>query len=520
MKKINKQLVISVLKVLIVVVVFVVLFALYISIISDRKAGNNTKPSENEHVHVFNVKKEDDKFLMDEGNCQTETKYYFSCLCGEKGSDIFNGNKNMKKHLDVTDPAYSNVTETKHTYTTTCNVCEKIVEENTVSHAYVNGVCVCGQLEHTHVFDQERPVPDCLESEATCKKPAIYYYSCICNAHGIETFEYGEKVDHKYETEEVKHSTCEATGITKYTCITCGDSYDQTIPTYGHMNVKNPIEQYKASDATCISKATYYYVCTACGEKSTDTYEVGNISTEHKTPYEVTYKQSSTSVHVKIETCTLCNQEFTSYETHTEEDGTCTKCGNHNHIFINENQDIAYLKNNASCLVKETYFKTCSCGEKGTETFTVGEFAGHNYVEKASSKFIKTEATCINKAIYYKSCSVCEQTDITTFEYGSALGHFETKTLGYEATCTTNGRTDSIYCERCKQTVSESVIIPATGHNEVIDHAVSNTCTSAGKTEGSHCSTCNKILKKQEIIPAGHIDTNNDRICDRCNSNF
>lgn len=47
--------------------------------------------------------------------------------------------------------------------------------------------------------------------------------------------------------------------------------------------------------------------------------------------------------------------------------------------------------------------------------------------------------------------------------------------------------------------------------------AVAATCTEAGKTEGLKCADCGKVLTAQEEVPAlGHVDDNNDGVCDRC----
>ena len=47
--------------------------------------------------------------------------------------------------------------------------------------------------------------------------------------------------------------------------------------------------------------------------------------------------------------------------------------------------------------------------------------------------------------------------------------------------------------------------------------AVAATCTAAGKTEGLKCADCGKVITAQEEVPAlGHVDDNNDGVCDRC----
>ncbi len=47
------------------------------------------------------------------------------------------------------------------------------------------------------------------------------------------------------------------------------------------------------------------------------------------------------------------------------------------HSFTQENTDNEYLVSPATCTQAATYYKSCSCGAKGTETFTSGEALGH-----------------------------------------------------------------------------------------------------------------------------------------------
>ena len=54
-------------------------------------------------------------------------------------------------------------------------------------------------------------------------------------------------------------------------------------------------------------------------------------------------------------------------------------------------------------------------------------------------------------------------------------------------------------------------------HTEVEIPAVEATCTQSGMTAGSKCSVCGEILvAPEEIAPLGHVDENDDELCDRC----
>lgn len=51
----------------------------------------------------------------------------------------------------------------------------------------------------------------------------------------------------------------------------------------------------------------------------------------------------------------------------------------HQHSFTIQNTGDVYLKSSATCTSPAVYYKSCSCGEKGTATFTSGVALGHNW---------------------------------------------------------------------------------------------------------------------------------------------
>ena len=58
----------------------------------------------------------------------------------------------------------------------------------------------------------------------------------------------------------------------------------------------------------------------------------------------------------------------------------CAQKG-HVHIFDKKVATQNYLKAEATCTEKAQYYYSCECGEKGTETFAMGEALGHEYSE-------------------------------------------------------------------------------------------------------------------------------------------
>ena len=98
----------------------------------------------------------------------------------------------------------------------------------------------------------------------------------------------------------------------------------QSAETGPHDFTKQIIEDaYKNTDASCTAKATYFYACSVCNEKGTETFEYGEMLP---------------------------------------------------HDFTKQIIEDAYKNTDATCTAKATYFYACSvCNEKGTTTFEYGE---------------------------------------------------------------------------------------------------------------------------------------------------
>ena len=166
--------------------------------------------------------------------------------------------------------------------------------------------------------------------------------------------------------------------------------------------------------------------------------------------------------------------------------------------------DSTYLATEATCTEAAKYYYSCSCGEKGTETFTSGDALGHKYGDWTTTK----EPTEIVKGERKKTCSVCG--DVVTEEI-PVLNHtthtftvkkVEPAYLASAATCTEPAKYYYV-CTGCSEHGDETFDEGnALGHTEVVDEAVAATCTTAGKTEGKHCSVCNAVLVAQTEVPA------------------
>ena len=120
----------------------------------------------------------------------------------------------------------------------------------------------------------------------------------------------------------------------------------------------------------------------------------------------------------------------------------------HNHTFDQRVATNNYLASEATCTEPAKYYYSCTCGEKGTETFADGNALGHTFDRKvATSEYLVSEANCTEPAKYYYSCK-CGEKGTETFTDGTALGHTFAKNWSYNekehwhaATC---GHTDEV----------------------------------------------------------------------------
>jgi len=156
-------------------------------------------------------------------------------------------------------------------------------------------------------------------------------------------------------------------------------------------------EDYIADEATCQSKATYFYAC-ECGKHSNLTYEFGDVL-----PHSFSDKWShDDNYHWHAATCG-CSQikdksehsweklETSFPASHLEEGHNsfkCSVCGLTKdevlpkigeHSFNKKVVDDKYLKSAGTCEHKAVYYYSCECGEKGSETFEVGDTLIHHF---------------------------------------------------------------------------------------------------------------------------------------------
>lgn len=197
---------------------------------------------------------------------------------------------------------------------------------------------------------------------------------------------------------------------------------------------------------------------------------------------------------------------------------TCSECGDTKletlptvpHSFDRRVLSSEYLAVDATCLAPASYYYSCSCGAKGTATFSDDESGvGAHRLQH----FPGDAADCTKDVtLEHFVCRTCERIflDLDATEEVTNPDDLIVKGTGhtylsrdFAPTCTENGYTQHI-CSRCGHEYRDNYRF-AEGHDEVIDAAVAATCTEDGLTAGKHCATCLEVLTPQTVIPAkGH----------------
>ena len=67
--------------------------ALVVVLLMPMVVACNPETGDSTHEHEFSKMVVNTKFLKEEGSCSKKSTYYYSCECGEKGTEIFEGEK-------------------------------------------------------------------------------------------------------------------------------------------------------------------------------------------------------------------------------------------------------------------------------------------------------------------------------------------------------------------------------------------------------------------------------------------
>ncbi len=330
-------------------------------------------------------------------------------------------------------------------------------------------------LGHTHSLTEVAAV------EPTCTRAGnSAYYACSGCGKYFSDREAGTEITaeswiirakgHTEEIDAAVNPTCTQTGLIEGThCSACGEVIvaQTVIPKLEHRYGEWIIDQ----DATEDADGSKHRVCSVCGHQQTETIPA---------------------------------------LTHT-------------HTFDKDVAEGEYIKSAATCTSPAVYYKSCECGEVGTETFEYGSALDHSYEwQHDEDKHWRLCTRCNAKdaegSHVYDSDS---DTVCSTCGYEPAAApveheHAPTKVDSAPASCTADGNSEYYTCTCGKWfsdsaakheiTDKDSVKIKATGHSWDAGVVTTAPTTSAEGVRTYTCTVCS-ATKAEAIakitIPSG-----------------
>lgn len=179
-------------------------------------------------------------------------------------------------------------------------------------------------------------------------------------------------------------------------------------------------------------------------------------------------------------------------------DGCKEKLDLADHTYNQEVAEDEYKKSDATDTVPATYYKSCVCGVKGTETFTVGEAKGHTYpAEVEASAWTWTEAEKGYTATLTLNCVNGDDTKVLTATV--VLSDDEDKT--YPANCKREGLNTYVATAELNgntYTAEKGVVLAVDPEAHNLKHfdLEAATCFKAGHKAYEYCASCKKYFEK------------------------
>ena len=331
-------------------------------------------------AHDYTAQTKKPEALKSEGNCRDFAVYYYSCsACGKvenNDSHTFNGDKVPGTHVGGT--ALVNQSEENH---------------KTQTDGYTGDTkCLgCGVI-----IGYGQPIPAGAHTPAGVWSTNGTHHWKECTVVGCGVVIDGSMAEHKSEKAENK-ATCQKAAV----CDVCGVSY-------------GTVADHDWNTSSWEKDATgHWHKCNTAGCTETNAFAAHTPDHQGGATEEYAIK------------CTICQFEIEAQLGHT-------------HVFDQEVVADQYLASKANCTDPAKYYKSCKCGEKGTEPFTSGEALGHTegteWEKDATGHWhICTVAGCgvvidTSKAAHTPDRDAATETDpikcsVCGFEIAPALGH-------------------------------------------------------------------------------------------------
>ncbi len=200
----------------------------------------------------------------------------------------------------------------------------------------------------------------------------------------------------------------------------------------------------------------------------------------------------------------------------------------HAHVYDQTSTDAAHLKTPATCTEAAVYYKSCTCGENGEETFTSGSALGHDYTKKVENNtYLKTAASnCTEYNVYWYACSRCDanakdDAEATDKYYTSttAGNHSFTEQIEdaahYVAGTGTDCQSvkkyyfDCAYCDQIGTTTWDSTTYGP--------HNYAATWSSDADGHWHECSLCHDKKDQAAHTPGAAATETTPQVCTECN---
>ena len=432
------------------------------------------QPYDDYAAHSYTAETKKAEALKTAGNCRDKAVYYYSCSdCGAVESNdahTFLGDKDANTHVGGTSTVNASEPDHKnqidgYTGDTKCLGCGGIIATGTSIPAGAHTPSSTWNSDGTYhwkecttmgcgvVIDGSKAKHSSTGANvATCQHKAV----CdVCNVeygalaahnpasgwtsdasghwHACQTANCTEKCDFASHTPD---HTGHATEEYAIKCTECEYVIEAQLAHTHVFDKEVTTDTYKASDATCTAKATYYHSC-VCGAKGTATFEYGELAEHNWTPATCTAPK----------TCSACQATEGDPLGHTE--GTEWKSDKDNHWHtctvagcggVIESSKAAHTPDREAAT--ETDAVKCSvCG------YVITPALGHTH-DVDTTKFESDETN------HWNTCSGCsEKQNVSAHE-------FEWK-IDKDATATEKGSKHE-ECKVCGYKKA-AVEIPATG---------------------------------------------------------
>ncbi len=312
-----------------------------------------------------------------------------------------------------------------------------------------------------------------------------------------------EVCDHNYKETVLKAPTCDATGVSKFVCTICNDSYYAAT----QASHTRPAEGIEKVEPTCTESGFEAYICASCGEK---VERIIPATGEHKFAESIKDATCTTNTLVGqiCSVCGLVNGEAEElpgtalghkwdagkYVAPTcDKDGyvliTCASCGETKEEPTGLEDDKALghdyksVVTAATCAAGGYTTYTCAnCGAEYTADETEIDPNAHSYKEN-----ILKAATCEKSGVMKLICADCGDSKYESIPAGHA---FVENGILKAPTCTEAGEL-SLICSACG--AEDKLPIDMIAHNYVADQLVEGSSCVDNMIIASVCSMCGAV---------------------------